>query len=97
MNENIIVKVYDFYKPLTEKIDSIIYNCIRDCHDKYFHTFDQICEYDLYFKKIGNNETVNFTISDKSMATYELNKKFNNCTRKRLYIQSNKKTNNKNL
>ena len=32
-----------------------------DCHNKYFHTFDQICEYDI-----------NFTFSDKSMGMYEL-------------------------
>ena len=50
---------------------------IRDCHQNYFHTFDHICEYDLNFTNIGNNETVNFTISDKSMGLYELNKKVN--------------------
>ena len=47
-----------------EKIDSLIDNSIRDYHYKYFHTFDHICEYDL-----------NFTISDKCMGLYELNKK----------------------
>ena len=73
--ENVIVKEYEFDKPLIHKIDSIIDNCIRDCHYKYFHTFDYICEYDLNFTNITNNETVNFTISDKSMGMYELNKK----------------------
>ena len=34
-----------------------------------------ICEYDLVFTIIGNNKTANFTISDKSMGSYELNKK----------------------
>ena len=74
-NENVIVKEYDFNKALIEKIDSLIDNSIRDCHNKYFHTFDHICEYDLSFTNFGNNETVNFTISDKSMGLYELNKK----------------------
>ena len=40
-----------------------------------FHTFDHVCEYYINFTNIGNNETVNFTISDKSMGLYELNKK----------------------
>ena len=60
---------------LFKKIDSLIDNSIRDCHNKYFHTFDHICEYDLNFTNITNSETVNFTISDKSMGMYELNKK----------------------
>ena len=42
---------------------------------KYFHTFDFICEYNLNFTNITNNETVNFTISAKSMGVYELNLK----------------------
>ena len=75
MNEKDIVKEYEFDKPLIQKIDSLIDNSIRDCHQKYFLTFDHICEYDLNFTNIGNNETVNFTISDKSMGLYELNKK----------------------
>ena len=77
MNENqlTMVKEYNFDNPLIQNIDSIIDNSIRDCHNKYFHTFDHICEYDLNFTNIGNNETVNFTISDKSMGMYELNKK----------------------
>ena len=73
MNENVIVKEYEFIKSLIQKIDSIIDNCITDCHDKYFHTFDHICEYDLNFTNIGNNETVNFTISEKSMGLFDLN------------------------
>ena len=73
--ENVIVKEYEIDNPLIQKIDSIIDSCIRDCHNKYFHTFDHICEYNLNFTNISNNETVNFLISDKSMGMYELNKK----------------------
>ena len=73
--ENVIVKEYEIDNPLIQKIDSIIDKCIRDCHNKYFHTFDHICEYDLSFTNITNNESVNFTISEKSMGMYELNKK----------------------
>ena len=76
MNENqlTMVKEYEFNNPLIQKIDSKD-NSIRDCHNKYFHTFDQICEYDLNFTNITNNESVNFTVSDKSMGVYDLNKK----------------------
>ena len=77
MNENqlTIVKEYKFDKPVIQKIDSLIDNSIRDCHHKYSHTFDHVCEYDLNFTNITINETVNFTISDKCMGMYELNKK----------------------
>ena len=75
MNAIVIVREYEFDKPLIQKIDSLIDNCIRDCHNKYFHTFNHICEYDLNFTNITNNETVNFTISDKCMGMYELNQK----------------------
>ena len=77
MNENqlTIVEEYEFDNPLIQKIDSIIDESIRDCHHKYFHTFDLICEYDLIFKNITYNESVNFTTSEKSMGMYELNKK----------------------
>ena len=60
MNANVIVIVYELDKTLIQKIDSIIDDCTRDCHNKYFHTFDHICEYDLKLTDIGNNETVNF-------------------------------------
>ena len=70
-----IVKECGFDDPPIQKIDSLIDNAIRDCHHKYFHTFDHICEYDLNFTNTGNNESVNFTISDKIMGMYDLNKK----------------------
>ena len=71
--ENVIVKEYEIDNPLIQNIDFIIDNCIRDCHNKYFHTFDHICEYNLNFTNTTNNATVNFPISDKSMGMYELN------------------------
>ena len=78
LNESAIVKEYDFIKPLIHKIDSIIDNCIRDCHNKYFHTFDFICECDNKLTTIGKIEIVKLTIADKSMNLYELNKKLKN-------------------
>ena len=73
--ESHLVKEYKFDNPLIQNIDSMIDNSIRDCHDKYFHTFDHICEYNLNFTNIINNESVNFTISDKCMGFDKLNKK----------------------
>ena len=77
MNKNqlTIVKEHEFIKPLIQKIDSVIDNCIRDCNNKYFHTFDHICAYVIKIKHITNNEIINFAISDKSVNLYELNKK----------------------
>ena len=87
MNENelYVVKEYIFDNPLITKIDSIIDDCYRDCHNKYFHTFDHICEYDLKFTNTTNNEIVNFTISDKGLNLDELNKKLT-LARERGYI-----------
>ena len=73
-NQLTIVKEYEFDKPPIQKIDSPIDNSIKDCDHKYFHTFDHVCEYDLNFTIIANNETANFTISDKCMGMYEINK-----------------------
>ena len=52
MNENVIVKDYEFDKPLIQKKDCINDDCIRGCHNKYFHTFDHISEHDI---KLTNN------------------------------------------
>ena len=69
MNENqlTIVKEYEFDNPPIQNINSTMSECYRDCHHKYLHTFDFICEYSPNFTNTNNNESVNFTISDKSM------------------------------
>ena len=64
-NELKVVKKYNFDNALIQNINSIISECYRDCHHKYFHTFDFISEYNLNFTKTNNNELVNFTVSDK--------------------------------
>ena len=69
-NQLTLVKEYEFDKLPIGKIDSLIDTSITDCHNKYFHTFDHICEYDPNFTNIVNNETAYFTISDKSMGMY---------------------------
>ena len=77
MNENqlTIVKEYEFDEPLIQKIDSIIDNCYRDSYSKYYHTFENLCEYDIKLTNITNIEIIIITISDKSMGLFELNKK----------------------
>ena len=74
-NEITIVKEYKFDNPLIHKIDSIIDNCYRHCHNKHFHTFEYGCTYDIKLTNTTNNEIINITISDKSMGLYELSKK----------------------
>ena len=37
-NQLTIVKEYEFDNSLIHKLDPI-----RDCHNKYFHTFDHVC------------------------------------------------------
>ena len=74
-NELRVVKKYEFDTPVITKLDSLIDKCINDCYSRFFDSFDIVNEYDLKFTNITNNESVNFTISDKSMAMYELNQK----------------------
>ena len=74
-NELTVVKEYEIKNPLIQNIDSIINECYKDCHHKYFHTFEYVCVYDLNFTNDNKNETVNFTICDKSLGIFELNKK----------------------
>ena len=98
-NKLTVVKEYEFDNPSISEIDSIINKCYKDCHHKYFHTFEYICEYNLNFKNITNNEIANFTISEKSMGIYELIKKlkiardrgyiFNQISRLTIKIYSN--------
>ena len=49
-NELTIVKKYEFENPLIQNIDSIINKCYRDCHYKYFHTFNYECNMILILK-----------------------------------------------
>ena len=57
MNENqlIVVKEYESIKPLNRRIDSITDKCIRDCHNKVFHTFEYECANHIQLTNIRNN------------------------------------------
>ena len=69
LNENqlTIFKEFEFDKPLNQKIDAITDNCIRGCHNKYFHTFDHICVYDIKLTNIRINEITSLTSADENM------------------------------
>ena len=71
-NQLTIVKEYQFDKPLIQKIDCLNDDCIRDCYNKYFHTFDHKCVYENFLTNITKNEIIIITISGKSMNLYEL-------------------------
>ena len=77
MNENelYVVKEYKFDNPVISKIDSILDNCYRDCHKNYFHTFKNVCIYDIKLTNITNKEKINISLSDESLGLYEFNKK----------------------
>ena len=88
-----VFEEYEFDNPPIQKIDSTIGKSIKDCHHKYFHTFDHISEYDLKFRNNTNNELVNFTISDKCRGLYEVNKKLAIARERRfVFNQRNKLT-----
>ena len=70
-----VVKEYEIKNPPIQNIDSIINECYKGCHHKYFHTFEYVCVYDLNFTNDNNNESVNFTISGKNLGSHEINKK----------------------
>ena len=74
-NQLTIVKKYEIIKPLIQKISSIFDNCFKDCHKKYFHTFEDKCEYVIKLTSITNNERKNLTISGKSIGSFEVVKK----------------------
>ena len=76
MNENrlTIVKTSENTKPLVHKTDSLIDNCYRDCHNKYFHRFKYDSLYDNNLTKITNNEILNLTIADQIMNLYGIEK-----------------------
>ena len=74
VNELYVVKEYIFDNPLITDIDSKREKRFRDCHKNCFHNFKYECEFDIKLTNSTNNETINITISDKSMGMYEMNR-----------------------
>ena len=73
-NQLNLVEKYETIKPFFHKIVAIIDNCYRDCHNKYYHTFEYKCEYDIKLKNITNMELIIITIFDENMVLFELKK-----------------------
>ena len=97
MNESTVVEEYDFNKRDFHAIDYLLDVTIKDCTNKYFHTFDYRLAYDIKFTKNFINEEVNFTITHRSRDLktefYGLNKKIKNAQRNGfIFNQTNKLT-----
>ena len=45
------VKKYEFVNPEITQIYNILQDVVKDCKDKYFHTFEYICEYEINFER----------------------------------------------
>ena len=87
------VREYKFDDPIITEIDSILDECLRDCHICFFHNFKYECIYDIKLTNITNNEIFNLTISDKCMNLYELNEKLTVARQNGfIFIQMNKLT-----
>ena len=65
------------------KTDSIIDNCYRDCHKKYFITFLYRCIYSIEFTNFFNNDVINLAISHGNMGLFELNENLKNARQRR--------------
>ena len=66
MNESTVDKEYDFDKPDIHEID-LLDDIIKDCRNKYFHTFAKRLVYDIQFTNVANSEEVNLKITHRSM------------------------------
>ena len=93
MNVSFVVKEYHFHKPDILEIDCLLDDNIKQCRNKFFHTFEYRLVYDMKITNISNNEKVNFTITHRSTELktefYGL-KKNQKQSMKLFYIQSNK-------
>ena len=90
LNESTVVEECDFIQTDIHKIDYLLDYIIKDCRNKYFHTFAYRLVYDIKFTNISNNEEVNFTITHRSLEFetefYCLNKKNQKGSKKWFYI-----------
>ena len=61
---SVVVKEYEFIRPDFNKIDSVNFNCARDCCTKYFYTSKNSCSYDI---EMTNGNFVTGSISDEKL------------------------------
>ena len=61
-----LVKEYKIDNPLFTGIDSIGDECLKDCRNKNFHSFNHKSLYGIKLTKIIDNEIFNLTIGGKN-------------------------------
>ena len=82
-DESSVVKKYEFRRPLLSEIDSIVYKCIRDCFNKYYHSHRFTLEYHSNFTNKINNEVYTSSIGNIfHIYSYEIDKKLKIAPRK---------------
>ena len=52
----IVVKKYEFTRPDMDEVNSKLNNTIEDCRNKYFHSFECRCVFDIKFTNMQNNK-----------------------------------------
>ena len=97
VNQLTLVKEKEIDEPDIHEIAYKLDDIIKDCRNKYFHTFEYRLVYEIRFTNISENEEVNFMITRRSMhyktEFYGLNKKKKNARRNGfIIIQINKVT-----
>ena len=90
LKESTVVEESNFNKPDLLEIEYLFDDIIRNCRNKYFHTFEYRLVYDVKFTNISSNEEVSFTITHRSLEfkteIYGLNKKKRKCSKKWFFI-----------
>ena len=63
MNGSTVVKEYHFNESDIQEIGYLHDDAIKDCRNKFFHTFGYRLVYDNKYTNISNIEEVNFTVT----------------------------------
>ena len=62
VKESTVVEEYEYKKPENGEIDYTLDEGIEDCENKFFHTADYRCVYDMNFTNTTNNAEKSLTI-----------------------------------
>ena len=88
------VKKYEC-NPEIIQTDNILKDGIKDCQEKYFHTFEQRCKYDKKFKHMTPSEVFHFKITNGfklfSIQSDRLHEKVGEYQKIRIQTRCNKK------
>ena len=79
MKESSVVKHYESFQPEFNEVDYLLDKVVKDCRNRFFHTFKYRCVYYIKFTNIANNEKFIFNSSHDCIEIkheyYELIKK----------------------